>query len=159
MDYSHSVKCKLSKKYLMSVQIWQIYKNVCCFELVAAEQGIKYLFQVVLPPLVTVGYMQGIKVLQGAPVISEGYFYNPFQHLVKLLLTLALKYINKCVNVNCGQIAMFLMLSYLPFTKSPFENRACNNVCEHTTCFAHVTVHVKFADWSDLITVLWSRPI
>lgn len=52
----------------------QIYKYVGCFELDGAGKGIKYLFQVVLPPFVTVGYVQGIEVLQGTPVISEGYF-------------------------------------------------------------------------------------
>lgn len=50
-----------------------------------------HLFEVILPPLVTVGDVQGIQVLQGASVVSEGHLGYPLQDLVQLLLTLSLE--------------------------------------------------------------------
>lgn len=45
-----------------------------------------HLFEVILPPFVTVGDVQGIQVFQGTPVISERHLGYPFQDLVELLL-------------------------------------------------------------------------
>lgn len=52
--------------------------------------GLVNLFEVILPPLVAVGDVKGIQVLQGASVISEGHLGYPLQDLVQLLLTLGL---------------------------------------------------------------------
>lgn len=46
-----------------------------------------HLFEVILPPFVAVGDMQGIQVFQGTSVISEGHLGYPLQDLVQLLLT------------------------------------------------------------------------
>lgn len=46
-----------------------------------------HLFEVILPPFVTVGDMQGIQIFQRTSVISEGHLGYPLQDLVKLLLT------------------------------------------------------------------------
>ena len=45
-----------------------------------------HLFEVILPPFVTVGDVQGIQVFQGTSVISEGHLGYPLQDLVELLL-------------------------------------------------------------------------
>lgn len=50
-----------------------------------------HLFEVILPPLVTVGDMQGVQVFQWTSVISEGHLGYPLQDLVELLLTLGLE--------------------------------------------------------------------
>ena len=60
-----------------------------------------HLFEVILPPLVTVGDVQGVQVFQGTSVISEGHLGYPLQDLVKLLLTLSLE---KSKNNNTGQV-------------------------------------------------------
>lgn len=44
-----------------------------------------------MPPLVTVGDVQGVQVFQGPSVISEGHLGYPLQDLVELLLTLSLE--------------------------------------------------------------------
>lgn len=49
-----------------------------------------HLFEVILPPLVTVGDVQGVQVFQRTSVISEGHLGYPLQDLVQLLLTLSL---------------------------------------------------------------------
>ena len=50
-----------------------------------------HLFEVILPPLVAVGDVQGVQVFQGPSVISEGHLRYPLQDLVQLLLTLSLE--------------------------------------------------------------------
>lgn len=45
-----------------------------------------HLFEVILPPFVTVGDVQGVQVFQGTSVVSEGHLGYPLQDLVKLLL-------------------------------------------------------------------------
>lgn len=57
-----------------------------------ASQGAwNHLFEVILPPPVTVGDVQGVQVFQGTSVISEGHLGYPLQDLVELLLTLGLE--------------------------------------------------------------------
>lgn len=55
------------------------------------SEGHTYLFKVVQAMLVTVGDMQGIEVLQGAPIIRKAHGRDAFQDLVQLLLARGLK--------------------------------------------------------------------
>lgn len=56
-----------------------------------SQNAWSHLFEVILPPLVTVGDVQGVQVFQGTSVISEGHLGYPLQDLVELLLTLSLE--------------------------------------------------------------------
>lgn len=66
-----------------------------------SQNASTHLLEVILPPLVTVGDVQGIQVFQGTSVISEGHLGYPLQDLVELLLTLSLEN-NK--NSNTGHV-------------------------------------------------------
>lgn len=73
----------------MHVVIWG--SEGCKFyEIKLGLFGLVNLFEVILPPLVAVGDVKGVQVLQGASVISEGHLGYPLQDLVQLLLTLGL---------------------------------------------------------------------
>lgn len=80
-----------------------------------------HLFEVILPPLVTVGDVQGIQVLQGASVVSEGHLGDPLQDLVELLLTLSLEKSN-----TGGVWVKFLRHNYARLETSGFR---FTNIC------------------------------
>lgn len=67
-----------------------------------SKKAWSHLFEVILPPLVTVGDVQGIQVFQGPSVISEGHLGYPLQDLVELLLTLSLE--KRAKNNNSGHV-------------------------------------------------------
>lgn len=56
-----------------------------------SQNAWSHLFEVVLPPLVTIRDVQGVQVFQGTSVISEGHLGYPLQDLIKILLTLSLQ--------------------------------------------------------------------
>lgn len=69
-----------------------------------------HLFEVILPPLVTVGDVQGVQVFQGTSVISEGHLGYPLQDLVELLLTLSLE--DKQKHRSCTRARMGVFKSH-----------------------------------------------
>lgn len=129
-------KCKITIELCHMSKLSSVGLNRCKFDDIKLGVFVlANLFEVILPPLVAVGDVKGIQVLQGASVISEGHLGYPLQDLVQLLLTLGLDREGEgwpqCQvwERSWGLLCIFFFFSYCLSWQSGIKSSGANKPC------------------------------